>query len=349
MASTKKRGLSAPLTDFRTEVLLAAKEGASTEVLDIIYRDFAETHATTLALALGATRHCQLWAALRACDAGKYPDTPRAPASRWTPLRAAFAGAVVAAAAAARKGGLPVIVPDASVTAVDAVVAQCAADLAAGKLAWPAVADPVECPAVAAMVRGRKDVVSWLEASGYEWAANRAAISKYSREYRDGMPSLDARIVKAGDRALWAHFLSMVPVNNGWWYEYGCALRVAAVNCRSAWATAMMLNILPLHKACTDQTPSMVLHDAMVEAVASHNVDMAAVLLEQPCFRRALIKGVPAYQGVLRCVYREWYLRRIRSSWRREEWAELAEALEAQGFADAAAKMRDTDAKGVVR
>jgi hypothetical protein len=34
--------------------------------------------------------------------------------------------------------------------------------------------------------------------------------------------------------------------------------------------------------------------------------------------------------------------------WRAEEWAELADGLEAQGYADAAAKMRDAAALGGV-
>jgi len=75
---------------------------------------------------------------------------------------------------------------------------------------------------------------------------------------------------------------------------------------------------------------------------------MTAVLLDQPRYSRALHKGLPVYKSALRSVYREWYLTRIRSTWRRTEWAQLAEALEVAGYTDAAAKMLDPDVNGAI-
>jgi hypothetical protein len=332
--------------DFRDGVAQAAREGATAEKLDTMMQRFVEFQTAALPLALGATRQCQLLVALRASDAGKYPDTLRIRTARWSPLRAAFVGAVAAAGAGALDVGAPRIDP--SVAAVNAVLTLCAADIAAGKLAWPEVADPAECPAVAAMVRGREDVVRWLEANGYEWEANRRAVDMGRLECN--VVSLAKKIVHAGDRALWAHFLSSkVSVRKAWWYEYGCVLRVVAVDCRSVWATCMMVTILPLS---TDGfgvgIPTGVLQDAMSKAVVYHNVDMLALLLDQPCFSRALYKGVLVYEHYLRPVYRRWFLERARRCWRPEEWDNLAYDLEAQGYADAAAKMRDTEARVVV-
>jgi hypothetical protein len=331
--------------DFRKDVARAARNGATAKELDAMLQRYAESRAAVLALALGATRQCQLLVALRASDAGKYPDTPRIRTARWSPLRAAFVGAVAAAGAGAA-GGAPH--QDPSVAAVDAVLTLCAADIAAGKLAWAEVADPAECPAVAAMVRGQEDVVRWLEANGYEWEANRRAVDMGRLECN--VVFLAKKIVHAGDRALWAHFLSSkVSVRKAWWYEYGCMLRVVAVDCRSVWATCMMLTILPLPTDGLDESiPTVVLQDAMSEAVVYHNVDMLALLLDQPCFSRALYKGVLVYEHYLRPVYRRWYLERARRCWRPEEWDNLAFDLEAQGYADAAAKMRDTEARVVV-
>jgi hypothetical protein len=54
------------------------------------------------------------------------------------------------------------------------------------------------------------------------------------------------------------------------------------------------------------------------------------------------------HKSALRSVYREWYLTCISSTWRRTEWAQLAEALEAAGYTDAAAKMLDPDVNGEI-
>jgi hypothetical protein len=334
--------------DFRKDVARAARNGATAKELDTMLQRYAEPRAAVLALALGATRQCQLLVALRASDAGKYPDTPRIRTARWSPLRAAFVGAVAAAGAGALDVGAPRIDP--LVAAVNAVLTLCAADIAAGKLAWAEVADPAECPAVAAMVRGQEDVVRWLEANGYEWEANRAAVDMRRRVC--DVVSLAKKIVHAGDRALWAHFLSSkvsVSVRGAWWYQYGCVLRVAAVECQSTWATCMMLSILSLSTdGFSEDEPTVVLQDAIKESVARSNVDMVALVLDQPSFSRTLYKNAPVYKHTLRRPYRDWFLSCGRTMWRAEEWAELADGLEAQGYADAAAKMRDAAALGGV-
>jgi hypothetical protein len=52
--------------EFHLKMMQAAREGATIERMEIMYRGFAETHEATLKLALGATRQCQLLTALRA-------------------------------------------------------------------------------------------------------------------------------------------------------------------------------------------------------------------------------------------------------------------------------------------
>jgi hypothetical protein len=75
---------------------------------------------------------------------------------------------------------------------------------------------------------------------------------------------------------------------------------------------------------------------------------MVALVLDQPSFSRTLYKNAPVYKHTLRRPYRDWFLSCGRTMWRAEEWAELADGLEAQGYADAAAKMRDAAALGGV-